>query len=157
MSNAAPDASDQPESAQTAALSIEQYKGKLGDLASLGSRQMSMTAYYVSIISALFGVLAFKEKSLYDVDLAVLAMLCFAGILVCVLWYFSLSYFRGIFRVKFQVLEEIEMTLPHRTFRREKELINTSRLGTWTWIERLLPLVFVLLFLSVVAVRLARL
>jgi len=156
-----PDPSSRPpdsvEVDRTHQISVEQYKVKVADLGNIGSRQMSVMTYYVSIISAFLGVLAFKEKSLYDLDAAVLGILCFAGVLVCVLWFFSLSYFRGIFRVKLRVLGEIEETLPHQTFAREFELMQKSALGTWIWIERILPVVFALFFLALVAIRLVKL
>ncbi len=40
---------------------VEQYKSKLSDLANLGTRLTAMTTYYVSLISAFLGVLAFKD------------------------------------------------------------------------------------------------
>lgn len=132
---------------------IEQYKAKLSDLGNLGTRLTAMTAYYVSIVSALFGVLAFKEKTLAQIDTLVLLMVCGAGFFVCLLWFYSLTFFRGLFRAKLRVLEEIEDALPHQTFRKEFELMRQSGVTSWIWIERLVPAVFALFFLGVIAVR----
>lgn len=137
--------------------SLEQYKVKLSDLGNLGSRQTAMTTYYVSIVSALLGVLAFKEKALAQIDTLVLFMVCGAGIAVCTLWFYSLTFFRALFRAKLRVLEEIEQSLPHQTFKREFELMRQSGISSWVWIERLVPAVFALFFLGVVAVRLLQL
>jgi len=134
---------------------IEQYKAKLSDLGNIGSRQTAMTTYYVSIISALFGVLAFKEKSLAQIDTIVLFMVCGAGTLICILWFYSLSFFRGLFRAKLRVLEEIEMSLPFQTFRKEFESMKSSGVTSWIWIERMVPAVFAAFFLGVIAVRAA--
>jgi hypothetical protein len=153
--------SDRPESTAASPIpvvspqAIEQYKAKLYDLGNIGSRQTAMTTYYVSIISALFGVLAFKEKSLAQIDTIVLFMICGAGTLICILWFHSLSFFRGIFRAKLRVLEEIEMSLPFQTFRREFENMKSSGVTSWIWIERMVPAVFAAFFLVVIAVRVA--
>lgn len=134
---------------------VEQYKAKLSDLGNIGSRQTAMTTYYVSIISALFGVLAFKEKSLAQIDTIVLFMVCGAGTLICILWFHSLSFFRGLFRAKLRVLEEIEMSLPFQTFRKEFENMKSSGVTSWIWIEQMVPAVFAAFFLGVIAVRVA--
>jgi lysylphosphatidylglycerol synthetase-like protein (DUF2156 family) len=136
--------------------SLEQYKAKLADLGNLGSRQTAMTTYYVSIVSALFGVLAFKEKALAQIDILVLFMVCGAGICVCMLWFYSLTFFRSLFCAKLRVLEEIEQSLPHQTFKREFELMRQSGVTSWIWIERFVPAVFALFFIGVVVLRLTQ-
>ena len=135
---------------------IEQYKVKLMDLGNIGSRQASMTAYYASIVSALVGVFAFKDRSLSEIDLSVLIMICGAGFLVSVLWFASLTFFRALFRAKLQVLKDIEKTLPFHTFEQEFELMKKSGNASWLWIERLVPAVFALFFLSLLVVRMTR-
>ncbi len=153
--------SDRPESTAASPIplaspqAIEQYKAKLSDLGNIGSRQAAMTTYYVSIVSALFGVLAFKEKSLAQIDTIILFMVCGAGTLICILWFHSLSFFRGLFRAKLRVLEEIEMSLPFQTFRKEFENMKSSGVTSWIWIERMVPAVFAAFFLGVIAVRVA--
>jgi hypothetical protein len=142
--------------APATAQALEQYKAKLSDLGNLGGRQTAMTAYYVSIVTALFGVLAFKEKALSQIDSLVLFMVCGAGFLVCLLWFYSLTYFRGLFRAKLRVLEEIEESLPFQTFRKEFEQMRKSGLGSWIWIERFVPAVFALFFLGIMVTRVAQ-
>ena len=134
--------------------SLEQYKAKLSDLGNLGSRQTAMTTYYVSIISALLGILAFKEKALAQIDIVILFMVCGAGVCVCMLWFYSLTFFRSLFRAKLRVLEEIEQSLPHQTFKREFDLMRQSGITSWIWIERFVPAVFAIFFVGVVALRL---
>jgi hypothetical protein len=136
---------------------LEQYKAKLSDLGNVGSRQTAMTTYYVSIVSALFGVLAFKEKSLSQIDTTVLFMVCGAGFLVCLLWFHSLTFFRGLFRAKLRMLEEMEESLPFQTFRKEFDQVRQSGLTGWIWIERFVPAVFALFFLGIVIARIIQL
>lgn len=137
--------------------SIEQYKAKLSDLGNLGNRQASMTTYYVSIVSALLGLLAFKERSIADIDTTILSLVCVTGFLVCLLWFFSLTFFRSLFRAKLTVLTSIESSLPHQTFQQEFDIMRQSSIYSWIWIERLVPVVFGLLFFSIATVRIVRL
>lgn len=132
---------------------IEQYKAKLADLGNIGSRHTSMTAYYVSIISALFGVLALKEKSITQIDTAILFMICGAGFVISILWFYSLSFFRCLFRAKLTVLGNIEQALPFQTFREEFEMLKASSVTSWIWIERIVPIVFAMFFLGIIALR----
>lgn len=77
---------------------VEQYKAKLTDLGNLGTRQTAMTTYYVSILSALLGVLAFKDRKLVDIDPAIIIVICSGGILVSMLWLTGINFFRALFR-----------------------------------------------------------
>jgi len=135
---------------------IEQYKAKLSDLGNVGTRQSSAMVYYISIVSALFGLLAFKEKSLFQIDAVILLMVCGVGFLICLLWLESLEFFRALFRAKLQVIEEIEESLPFQSFHKEFELLRKSRSTSWVWIERFIPAVFALFFLGIICTRLAR-
>lgn len=135
------------------AQAIEQYKAKLSDLGNIGVRQTAMTTYYVSIVSALFALLAFKDKSLVDMGTSVLFMVCGAGFLVSILWFYGLSFFRSLYRAKLTVLKEIEESLPFQTFSREFELMSQSGITSWLWIERLVPAVFSVLFGSIILER----
>ena len=135
---------------------VEQYKAKLADLGNLGSRQASMTTYYVSILTALVGIFAFKDRSLADIDSTVLLMICGAGFLVACLWYSSLGFFRNLFRAKLCVLGEIERVMPFQTFEREFEAMKQHGNASWLWIERLVPMVFALFFLGLLVAKLLK-
>lgn len=149
---AAPSATPAPGTAPSSAV-IEQYKAKLTDLGNLGTRQTAMTTYYVSILSALLGVLAFKDRPLSQVDEAIVLAVCVPGALVSILWFTGVSFFRELFRAKIRVLESIEEQLPVQTFAREFQLMKERGRGSWLYFERLVPIVFVLAFAGVVVAR----
>jgi Na+/H+-dicarboxylate symporter len=132
---------------------IEQYKAKLTDLGNLGTRQTSMTTYYVSILSALFGVLAFKDRKLPEIDPTVIIVICAGGILVSMLWFAGINFFRSLFRAKLQVLEKIEKELPFQTFDAEFKSMQANGSRSWLRLERFVPLVFVALFAFVLYAR----
>ena len=152
-----PKASATPEIPLASPQAIEQYKAKLTDLGNLGSRQSSMTTYYVTIVSALLGLLAFKERSLFEIDTTSLFMVSGAGFMICLLWFSSMQFFRSLFRAKLKVLEDIEETLPYQTFRKEFDAMRQSNFARWLWIERFVPVVFGLFFLLVAGLKAAQL
>lgn len=135
---------------------LEQYTAKLADLGNLGARHTAMTTYYVSIVSALFGLLAVKGLALADLETSALLVVCGVGFLVCVLWFFNLSFFRNLFRAKLIVLTQMEATLPYQTFAAESEIMLGQRINGWVRIERMVPIVFGLLFMALVVIRLAK-
>lgn len=134
---------------------IEQYKAKMLDLGNLGTRYTSMTTYYVSAVSAIFAVLALKEKSIGAIATTTLLVVCGAGFLVALLWAFSVSFFRRLFGAKLTVLSEMEKGLPHETFRAELEILKKVRFRSWTAIEQFVPITFSLFFLALIGLKLA--
>lgn len=135
---------------------VEQYKAKLTDLGNLGSRQTAMSAYYVSVLTALVGVFAFKDRALADVDGTVLFMICGAGFLVSCLWYSSLGFFRSLFRAKLKVLGEMERSMPFQTFEQEFQSMKQQGNASWLWIERMVPAVFGCFFLGLLVAKLLK-
>lgn len=134
-------------------LVIEQYKAKLTDLGNLGTRQTAMTTYYVSILSALLGVLAFKDRPLCQVDGAIVLSVCVPGALVSLLWFTGIAFFRELFRAKIRVLEAIEKQLPLQTFAQEFQMMKERGRGSWLYFERLVPIVFAVTFAGIVVAR----
>lgn len=132
---------------------LEQYKAKLTDLGNLGTRQSSMTMYYISIVSAIFGLLALKEGKVFEIEITMLITLCTVGILVCILWFLSLNYFRNLFRAKLSVLTQMETTLPFQTLAAESEIISKHKIKSWIRIERIVPIIFGLLFFVLIIIR----
>lgn len=132
---------------------IEQYKAKLADLGNLGARQTAMTTYYVSIVSALLGVLAFKDRKLSDIDPFIVIIIGVGGLLVSILWFFGVSFFRGLFRAKLRALERIEETMPYQTFKAEFEEMKTGGNSSWLWVERFVPVIFCVLFVFLLVAR----
>lgn len=132
---------------------IEQYKAKLVDLGNLGTRQTAMTTYYVSIVSALLGVLAFKDRKLSEIDPFIVIIIGGGGLLVSTLWFFGVSFFRGLFRAKLRALERIEETMPYQTFKAEFEEMKAGGTSSWLWVERFVPVIFGVLFLFLLIAR----
>lgn len=132
---------------------IEQYKAKLTDLGNLGTRLTAMTTYYVSIVSALLGVLAFKDRKLSEIDPFIVVIIGVGGLLVSSLWFFGVSFFRRLFRAKLRALERIEETMPYQTFKAEFEEMKADGNSSWLWVERFVPVIFGVLFVFLLVAR----
>jgi hypothetical protein len=111
---------------------LEQYKAYLQDLGNIGTRFTTMNGFYLSVITALLGILALTKAGEGLMDLKTilrLAVPLFAS-LICWIWSREIKFYRKIFFVKFQILRELEQyggLFP--SFAREKELFQQGAAG----------------------------
>jgi hypothetical protein len=125
---------------------LEQYKAYIGDLGNFGSRYTTSNGFYLSVITALLGILALTKVGdafAGSREYLGLAISAFA-ILVCVVWSRSIDSYRKLFAIKFTVLREIEHAgnlFP--IYRREDELRQKISL---LQNERLIPMILSLPF-----------
>ena len=129
---------------------LEQYKAYLQDLGNIGARFSTANGFFISVITALVGILAFTKTGEVLSDLKTifrLAVPLFAS-LVCWIWSREIKFYQEIFRVKFQILREIEKDgglFP--AFAQEKDLFKTGGAGWLLENEGLLPLILAVIFL----------
>jgi hypothetical protein len=71
-----------------------------------------------------------------------------AGALVCAAWIVLLTSYRKLNRAKFAVLEQIEVDLPFQVFAREREFYSRQRRRALSYIESLIAVCFVLLYVA---------
>jgi len=119
---------------------LEQYKSYLGDIGNIGTRYATSNGFYLSVITALLGILALtKAGEVFASPKAALglAVPTFA-ILVCMVWSRSIASYQKLFAVKFKVLREMESAGNlFLIFKREDELRGKL---TILENERLIPL-----------------
>jgi len=137
-------------------IKIEQYK-----LFVESSRRLQSNRFFISIISALLGVLAFtfRETLLvqpYDTNF-IFNLLGVFGILLNIVWFLSIIASKRLNAAKFKVIQEMEKGLPFQPFQREWEIFkkNEGKFNkyvvstvTSTRVEMLIP---VLLLLPLIA------
>src|SRR5262249_34926165 len=102
---------------------VEQYKSYVADLGNIGTRYTTSNGFYVSIISAFLVLLALTDSGKNLEQLGVFArvvILIFACIL-CYLWLNTIKFYHNLFRIKFDVLREIEESFfPYSCYKREE-------------------------------------
>src|SRR5207247_9473368 len=85
---------------------LEQYKALIGDVGNIGARYATANGFYLSIVLALLGVVAFTEsgKPLAQVDLVLVLTVAAFAVVVCHVWMKTLAFYRGLSRVQLQLL-----------------------------------------------------
>jgi nitrogen fixation-related uncharacterized protein len=93
---------------------IEQYKAYITDLASVGTQVATTQTFYLTIVSALIAVLAFKEtiRPIQDYFAPVSIVIFIFIVLVCVTWFFTTQQFENLIGAKFEVLRALEQKYP---------------------------------------------
>jgi hypothetical protein len=91
---------------------IEQYKAYVADVGNIGSRYTTAQSFYLSVVSALIGVVAFFAKdadALRRYAWVAAPVMCFIA-LICFVWWRTLSFYQKLFGAKFAVLKKMEAT-----------------------------------------------
>jgi hypothetical protein len=84
---------------------LDQYKAYLEDLGNFGSRYTTSNGFYLSVITALLGILAFtKAGAAFEGSRSYLGLaISVFAILVCLVWSRSVDSYRKLFRIKFTI------------------------------------------------------
>ena len=138
---------------------IDIYKAYLADLESIGVRYASANAYYMTVVSALLGVLVFAEgkKALSDMRLEIVLSVCVFSMLICWIWRKSIHFYRALFDVKFMVLRNLELQLPFQAFTDEGRILADRKIESLLQNERWVPTLLMGFFGLLAATALIRL
>ncbi len=134
---------------------MDQYKAYLADLGNVGSRYATVNGFFLSVISALLGVLALTESSkiLGAVPRPVFWAVCLFASVICIVWARTLGFYRRLFSAKFQVLNQLETHLPYQCFHEEYALLQTKGHTNLLKLDRFAPLVLAAFFILLAIVR----
>ncbi|MEO1965624.1 hypothetical protein [Hyphomonas sp.] len=118
---------------------LEYYKVWIGTITASASRRQTASAFYIAVIAALTGAFSFNDGKQSG-------FLLLAIWLIAALWFFTIRYFRGVAKAKFDVIEVLEQKLRIPMFRIEWELFKSKYRGHLGSIEvsdleQLLPLI----------------
>ena len=128
---------------------LEQYKSYVGDLGNIGSRYTTTNGFYLSIVSALIAFIGFtrKEESLETLRGWIYIAVPIFAILLCLVWHLTMKFYSGLFKVKFDVLREMEQRLPFPTYETEDRLLRERKsrlISIEKWVPAILSLPFVI-------------
>lgn len=130
---------------------LEQYRAYLQDVGNIGTRYATSNGFYLSIVTALLGVLALSQAGApSNLQLLLRITVPFFAVAICWIWAKTLRFYKHLFKAKFDVLREIEVAgglFPG--MKREAELFTESK-GQWlTKNERRVPILLALPFVVV--------
>jgi len=143
------------------AATLDQYKAYMTDVGNIGSRYTTAQTFYLSVVSALIGIVTFvaKDAGAFQKYLwAVTAFITFFTALLCYIWWRTLDFYSHLFKAKFTVLKKMETgsSTIYPIFTDEWAELENSRSGTLIYHEKLIPILIglaaVVAMLSVIRV-----
>lgn len=99
---------------------LELYKVMVGTITSSEQRRQQLGAVFLTLIAA--GITALG--AIKDLDPIYVAV---PGLIVSVIWFASVSYFRRLAQAKFKVIEELEKHFSIRPFELERTFFKNPR------------------------------
>jgi len=133
---------------------LEIYKLYVEMADRISQRRQTGNSFFLSINTAVIGAVGyvgFGEAG--KVDAVFYTFIAIAGLVLCFLWFALILSYKSMNTHKFTVIHEIEQFLPFAPYDREWEIAKKGE--DWathipfTYIEMLVPLVFLLLHLFV--------
>lgn len=130
---------------------LEQYKLYIEMMDRVTARRGQANQFYLSLLSALLGVLtlfADSQKNLaYSKTLFLLLSLL--GLILCISWWITIHSYKQLNYLKFKVIYEMEEELPFPCYQREWEIeksdqtVNYQRLSK---VEKLIPILLGIIY-----------
>ena len=119
---------------------LEQWKTCVEMANSNTEKRTNSNNIFITINAALLSVVAFSLDYMSIIRSIV-------GIVVCVVWLYSIESYKKLSSVKYHIVNEIEVHLPLKPFTYEWEMLNCEKkyFGL-TKIEKFLPWIFILLY-----------
>jgi hypothetical protein len=110
-------------------LLIEQFKSLVSDVGNIGTRYATANGFYLSILTALTGLLAYvgTGKPLERTTYPVILLVTVFAVAICWIWRKTISFYGKLFASKFAVLNELERELPVQVYAREADELYTKR------------------------------
>lgn len=142
---------------------LEVYKVAVEMADRVSARRSIANNFYLTIHSAFVaGILVavrWREQITGPTG-AILVCVAGAGIALALLWWCSLVGYQRLNRAKYKVINHIEDALPAKPLSQEWELLEREQHDGWRrryrelgWTERRVPLLFIALYIAVLAVE----
>ncbi len=116
------------------AATLDQYKAYMTDVGNIGSRYTTAQTFYLSVVSALIGIVTFvaKDAGAFQKYLwAVTAFITFFTALLCYIWWRTLDFYSHLFNGSSTI---------YPIFTDEWAELENSRSGTLIYHEKLIPI-----------------
>jgi hypothetical protein len=97
-----------PDAPAPKAIVIEQYKSYVADIGNVGTRYATANGFYLSVLTALLGVLAYvgTGKAIDKTTCLVVVLVAVFAIAICWIWRKTIVFYGKLFGGKFEVLKE---------------------------------------------------
>jgi hypothetical protein len=132
---------------------LEQYKTYVEMTDRGTTRRAHTNRLYVSLASGLLALLSVvvSKDDFAGIPTIVFLGVAGLGILLCILWFFTIRDYRRLNSAKFDVISEMEKHLPDQPYDREWEILKEKKDGTGYFglskIEQCVSVLVAILFL----------
>ena len=114
-------------------LVLEQYKSLVGDVGNVGVRYATANGFYLSVLTALMGVLAYvgTGKAIDEVPYPVVILVALFARIICWIWGKTIAFYGRLFLAKFSLLKKLETELEVATkvYTEETDLVYKDKDG----------------------------
>jgi hypothetical protein len=121
----------------------------LATVEKVSDRRAQANSWMLSVNSAIVALYGYLQSDKMAIDAGQravwLSTIPAAGVIVCLAWAALLSSYRKLTNAKFAVLAELEADLPTSPFTRERQIYKSHGRRSFSQIEILIPVCFVLL------------
>ena len=129
---------------------MDQYKLCVEMADRVSVRRGQANTFYISLLSALLALLSLViDKQLFAGPSSVLLFLTsLLGLALCLAWYVNIQSYKQLNSLKFQVIHEMEKSLPFPCYLREWDILKErrgdkkKRYIRLTTVEKYIPLIF---------------
>jgi hypothetical protein len=131
---------------------LEIYKTYVSSADANSARRQVSNNYFLTINTLLIGASGYTS----NVNILYALLFSIIGIVICFMWVSFLWSYRNLNRRKFEIIHELELSLPFSPYTREwagrKEGAGISYIGV-TRLEMILPLAFSICHLSALLIK----
>lgn len=130
---------------------VDIYKTLIDMADKVSQRRQTANAFYLTINTALFSLIFSTIDK--KIEWQLYGIVCLCGLLICLVWSRNIKTYKDLNSGKFYVINEIESALPIKPFNAEWEHLergrNRSKYRPFHDVEKLVPIVFLMMYLSV--------
>lgn len=119
---------------------LEQWKTCVSEANGISEKRNNANNIFITLNTALFAVITFSldYKSI---------LLSVIGIVICVLWIYTINSYKKLNSVKYEIINEMELKLPLAPFTSEWDRLNNKyEYIRLTKIEKFIPKMFIVLY-----------
>lgn len=147
---------------------IEIYKLAVEMADRVSARRLTANGFFLSINTVLTTLLGFIYKDAVTDRRSFMILITSTGVIMSLTWFFAIRSYKQLNKAKFSVINEIEKDLPYAYFTREWEMLKSQtesdnevkplrekwvrfrdRYTELTNVERAVPFIFIVLYLSI--------
>lgn len=130
---------------------LEQYKIYIEMMDKISSRRYKSNFFYISLLSGIFAILSLIYERIFPLESSLsnisLIFILIVAVCLCITWFIHIGSFRKLNDAKFEVINEMEKTLPYACYKEEWEKIKEKKYIKLTIIEQIIPIIFMILYI----------